>query len=152
MADANNPWGRKPASPPRPPRRWGLIANVAVFTLLAGYVVADMGRDLMRPSGFSFLRDLYLKPALTAKVRRDADGAATVAVAGDIAGSRLGVHRFRMEAGGDGVGAAQRMMGAILAYLDEMGVKPSLAEATTRSDSIRWLTPVEAKAMDLVGG
>lgn len=232
MADAKAPWGEKR---PRSPRRWGLVANVAVFTLLVGYVVADMGRDLMRPSGFSFLRDLYLKPSLTATVRRGADGMATVAVAGeigsaaapwfykvivgehlkrgdtillsspggdldaalalgrtirahgfdtavgrlapsggiapsfcasacvfafaggvvrrDIAGSRLGVHRFTMtEAGGDTVGAAQRMMGAILAYLDEMGVKASLAEAATRSASIHWLAPDEARAMDLVTG
>ena len=225
MADANTPWGpTRPAKPPRPPRRWGLVANVAI-AVLVGYAFANMGRDLLRPSGFSFLRDLYLQPSLTAVVRRAPDGRATVAISGeigaaagpwfyqvikanqlrrgdivllsspggnvesalalgrtirahgfdtavgrlgadggiaasycasacvfvyaggvdrrDIVGSRLGVHRFAM---------AQQMMGSILGYLDEMGVKASLAVEATKSDSIRWLDPDEARAMDLVTG
>ena len=235
MADASNPWGRTPpAKPPRMPRRWRPIANVAIAVLLVGYVLAVMGRDLMRPTGFSFLRDLYLKPSLNAVVRRGPDGKAIVAISGeigsaaapwfygvitgnqlrrgdtillsspggnvdtalalgrtirahgfdtavgrlaadggiapsycasacvfvyaggvdrrDIVGSRLGVHRFTMSEGDGDVAEAQRMMGVILGYLDDMGIKASLAAEASKSDSIRWLDPDAARAMDLVTG
>ena len=70
----------------------------------------------------------------------------------DIAGSRLGVHRFttRGPGGGDPVADTQRVTGVVLAYLKRMGVSSSLVEEMSRTSDIRWLDAQEASAMNLV--
>jgi hypothetical protein len=70
----------------------------------------------------------------------------------DIAGSRLGVHRFttRGPGGGDPVADTQRVTGLVLAYLKRMGVSSSLVEEMSRTSDIRWLDAQEASAMNLV--
>ena len=69
----------------------------------------------------------------------------------DIAGSRLGVHRFTTRAGGgDPVADTQRTTGFVLGYLKRMGISASLVEAMSATSDIRWLDPQEAAAMDLV--
>ncbi|WP_315835478.1 hypothetical protein [Bradyrhizobium prioriisuperbiae] len=68
-----------------------------------------------------------------------------------VQGSRLGVHRFTTEgAGRDAVADTQRTAGLILGYMTRMGVSPSLVEAMSATDEIRWLDAREALDMRLV--
>lgn len=70
----------------------------------------------------------------------------------DIAGSRLGVHRFTTRGGGSGdpVADTQRVTGLVLAYLKRMGVSASLVEEMSRTSDIRWLDARDATALNLV--
>jgi hypothetical protein len=70
----------------------------------------------------------------------------------DIAGSRLGVHRFtsRGADGSDPVADTQRTTGFVLAYLKRMGVSSALVEAMSATSDIRWLDPRQAAEMNLV--
>ncbi len=70
----------------------------------------------------------------------------------DIAGSRLGVHRFttRGPGGGDPVADTQRVTGLVLSYLKRMGISASVVEEMSRTSDIRWLDAQEATAMNLV--
>ena len=70
----------------------------------------------------------------------------------DIAGSRLGVHRFaaRGPGGGDPVADTQRTTGLVLAYLKRMGISASLVEAMSATSDIRWLDSRQAIEMNLV--
>lgn len=70
----------------------------------------------------------------------------------DVAGSRLGVHRFTTHgaSGGDPVADTQRVTGLVLSYLKRMGVSSSLVEAMSATSDIRWLDSREATAMNLV--
>lgn len=70
----------------------------------------------------------------------------------DIAGSRLGVHRFTARGGGSGdpVADTQKITGFVLSYLKRMGVSASLVEEMSRTSDIRWLDTQAATAMNLV--
>ena len=70
----------------------------------------------------------------------------------DIAGSRLGVHRFTSRGGGSGdpVADTQRITGLVLSYLKRMGISASLVEEMSRTSDIRWLDARDAAAMNLV--
>jgi hypothetical protein len=70
----------------------------------------------------------------------------------DIAGSRLGVHRFTTRGGGDGdpVADTQRTTGLVLAYLKRMGISASLVEAMSRTSDISWLDSRQAIEMNLI--
>ena len=70
----------------------------------------------------------------------------------EIAGSRLGVHRFtaRGPGGGDPVADTQRTTGLVLAYLKRMGISASLVEAMSATSDIRWLDSRQAIEMNLV--
>jgi hypothetical protein len=70
----------------------------------------------------------------------------------DIAGSRLGVHRFttRGPGGGDPVADTQRVTGMVLSYLKRMGVSSSLVEAMSATSDISWLDSRQAAEMNLV--
>src|SRR5262249_13651445 len=70
----------------------------------------------------------------------------------DIAGSRLGVHRFttRGPGGGGPVADTQRVTGLVLAYLKRMGVSSSLVAGTSRTSASRWLEAKQASGMNLV--
>ena len=68
-----------------------------------------------------------------------------------VPGSALGVHRFRTDGSGrDPVAETQRTAGVILGYMTRMGVASSVMEAMSATDDIRWLTPQQAMAMNLV--
>ncbi len=68
-----------------------------------------------------------------------------------VQGSELGVHRFTTEGSGrDVVADTQRTAGIILGYMTRMGVSPSLVEAMSATDEIRWLDAREALDMKLV--
>jgi hypothetical protein len=68
-----------------------------------------------------------------------------------VLGSALGVHRFvttrQVE---DPVADAQRISGAVLGYMTRMGVSSSIVEAMSETREIRWLSPKQALAMNLV--
>lgn len=70
----------------------------------------------------------------------------------DIAGSRLGVHRFTSRGGGSGdaVADTQRTTGAMLAYLKRMGISASLVELMSSTSDIRWLDARQASETNLV--
>lgn len=70
----------------------------------------------------------------------------------DVAGSRLGVHRFTTRGPGsdDPVADTQRVTGLVLSYLKRMGVSSSLVEAMSATADIRWLDTREATAMSLI--
>ena len=70
----------------------------------------------------------------------------------DIAGSRLGVHRFTTRGPGssDPVADTQRVTGLVLSYLKRMGVSASLVEAMSATSDIRWLDSRQAAEMNLV--
>jgi len=70
----------------------------------------------------------------------------------DIAGSRLGVHRFTTRGAGssDPVADTQRVTGLVLSYLKRMGVSASLVEAMSATADIRWLDSRQAAEMNLV--
>lgn len=68
-----------------------------------------------------------------------------------VQGSRLGVHRFTTEGSGrDAVADTQRTAGLILGYMTRMGISPSLVEAMSATDEIRWLDAREAFDMKLI--
>jgi hypothetical protein len=68
-----------------------------------------------------------------------------------VLGSGLGVHRFTttktME---DPLAEAQRISGAVLGYMTKMGVSSSIVQAMSETRDIRWLSPKQALAMNLV--
>jgi hypothetical protein len=70
----------------------------------------------------------------------------------DIAGSRLGVHRFTSRGGGSGdaVADTQRTTGVMLAYLKRMGISASLVELMSSTADIRWLDSRQASETNLV--
>lgn len=68
-----------------------------------------------------------------------------------VEGSALGVHRFTTRGSmGDPVAETQRVAGAVLSYVTQMGVSPSILEAMSETRDVRWLPPQEALAMHLV--
>ena len=70
----------------------------------------------------------------------------------DIAGSRLGVHRFTSRGGGSGdaVADTQRTTGVMLAYLKRMGISASLVELMSSTSDIRWLDARQTSETNLV--
>ena len=68
-----------------------------------------------------------------------------------VLGSALGVHRFvTTRPVNDPVAEAQRIAGAVLGYMTKMGVSSSIVEAMSETRDIRWLSPKQALAMNLV--
>ena len=68
-----------------------------------------------------------------------------------VLGSALGVHRFvTTKPVNDPVAEAQRVSGAVLGYMTKMGVSSSIVEAMSETREIRWLSPKQALAMNLV--
>jgi hypothetical protein len=68
-----------------------------------------------------------------------------------VLGSALGVHRFvTTRPVDDPVAEAQRIAGAVLGYMTKMGVSSSIVEAMSETRDIRWLSPKQALAMNLV--
>ena len=68
-----------------------------------------------------------------------------------VLGSALGVHRFvTTRPVDDPVAEAQRIAGAVLGYMTKMGVSSSIVEAMSETREIRWLSPKQALAMNLV--
>ncbi|MEH2530017.1 hypothetical protein V1277_003607 [Bradyrhizobium sp. AZCC 1588] len=68
-----------------------------------------------------------------------------------VLGSALGVHRFvTTRPLGDPVAEAQRISGAVLGYMTKMGISSSIVEAMSETRDIRWLSPKQALAMNLV--
>ncbi|WP_342709097.1 hypothetical protein AAFG13_30305 [Bradyrhizobium sp. B124] len=68
-----------------------------------------------------------------------------------IAGSRLGVHRFTTSAPvNDPLAEAQRIQGMVLGYMTKMGVSSGIVEAMSQTSDIRWLSPKEALALNLI--
>ncbi len=68
-----------------------------------------------------------------------------------IHGSMLGVHRFTTEGPvDDPIAEAQRTQGRVLGYVTKMGVSSKVVEAMSQTSDIRWLTPKEALAINLV--
>jgi hypothetical protein len=68
-----------------------------------------------------------------------------------VQGSALGVHRFvTTKATSDPVADTQRVAGAVLGYMTKMGVSSSVVEAMSETREIRWLSPKDALAMNLI--
>ena len=68
-----------------------------------------------------------------------------------VLGSALGVHRFvTTRPVDDPVAEAQRISGAVLGYMTKMGISSSIVEAMSETREIRWLSPKQALAMNLV--
>jgi hypothetical protein len=68
-----------------------------------------------------------------------------------VLGSALGVHRFvTTRPVNDPVAEAQRIAGAVLGYMTKMGVSSTIVEAMSETREIRWLSPKQALAMNLV--
>jgi hypothetical protein len=68
-----------------------------------------------------------------------------------IEGSVLGVHRFVTSLPGrDPVADTQRTAGMVLSYMTKMGVSSSVVEAMSETRDVRWLSPGEASAMNLI--
>ena len=68
-----------------------------------------------------------------------------------VPGSALGVHRFvTTKPVSDPVAETQRIAGAVLGYMTKMGVSSSIVEAMSETRDIRWLSPKQALAMNLV--
>ncbi len=68
-----------------------------------------------------------------------------------IAGSRLGVHRFTTSTPvSDPLAEAQRIQGMVLGYMTKMGVSSGIVEAMSQTSDIRWLSPQEALALNLI--
>ncbi len=68
-----------------------------------------------------------------------------------IAGSRLGVHRFTTSAPvSDPLAEAQRIQGMVLGYMTKMGISSGIVEAMSQTSDIRWLSPTEALALNLI--
>jgi len=61
------------------------------------------------------------------------------------------VHRFTTtKAIADPIAEAQKISGAVLGYMTKMGVSSSIVEAMSETREIRWLSPKQALAMNLV--
>jgi hypothetical protein len=68
-----------------------------------------------------------------------------------VLGSALGVHQFvTTRPVNDPVAEAQRIAGAVLGYMTKMGVSSTIVEAMSETRDIRWLSPKQALAMNLV--
>ena len=68
-----------------------------------------------------------------------------------VLGSALGVHRFvTTKPVNDPVADAQRISGAVLGYMTKMGVSSAIVEAMSETRDIRWLSPKQALAMNLI--
>jgi len=68
-----------------------------------------------------------------------------------VEGSLLGVHRFvSVSPVSDPVADTQRTTGMVLGYMTRMGVSSSVVEAMSETREIRWLSPKDALAMNLV--
>ncbi|WP_245313153.1 hypothetical protein [Bradyrhizobium macuxiense] len=68
-----------------------------------------------------------------------------------IFGSLLGVHRFTVDGPvEDPVAEGQRTQGILLGYMTEMGVSSRIVELMSQTSRIRWLSPREALAMNLI--
>ena len=68
-----------------------------------------------------------------------------------VPGSGLGVHRFTStKAIADPLAEAQKISGAVLGYMTKMGVSSTIVEAMSETRDIRWLSPKQALAMNLV--
>ena len=68
-----------------------------------------------------------------------------------IEGSRLGVHRFTSKTQmTDPVAEAQRIQGMVLGYMTKMGVSSKIVEEMSQTSDIRWLSPKQAFAMNLI--
>lgn len=68
-----------------------------------------------------------------------------------VPGSALGVHRFvTTKEMNDPVAETQRVAGAVLGYMTKMGISSSIVEAMSETRDIRWLSPKQALAMNLV--
>ncbi|NOJ48968.1 COG3904 family protein [Bradyrhizobium archetypum] len=68
-----------------------------------------------------------------------------------VLGSALGVHRFvTARPVDDPIAEAQRISGLVLGYMTKMGVSSSIVEAMSETREIRWLSPKQALAMNLV--
>lgn len=68
-----------------------------------------------------------------------------------VPGSALGVHRFvTTKPISDPVAETQRIAGAVLGYMTKMGISSSIVEAMSETREIRWLSPKQALAMNLV--
>ncbi|WP_312015075.1 hypothetical protein [Bradyrhizobium lablabi] len=68
-----------------------------------------------------------------------------------IHGSMLGVHRFTTPIPmDDPVAETQRTQGMVLGYMTKMGVSSTIVEAMSQTSEIRWLSPKQALAMNLV--
>jgi hypothetical protein len=68
-----------------------------------------------------------------------------------VEGSALGVHRFVTSVPGrDPVAETQRTEGTVLNYVIRMGVSPSIVEAMSETQDVRWLGAQQAVAMNLV--
>jgi hypothetical protein len=68
-----------------------------------------------------------------------------------VEGSVLGVHRFTNSMPGrDPVADAQRTTGIVLRYMTKMGVASTVVEAMSATREVRWLSPAEALAMNLM--
>lgn len=68
-----------------------------------------------------------------------------------ILGSGLGVHRFTTtRTVEDPLAEAQRISGIVLGYMTKMGVSSSIVQAMSETRDIRWLSPKQALAMNLV--
>ena len=111
--------------------------------------------------------DLFLEESSTVTLRREdgrldeasqgrSSGAGLRYVSGaetrfGVLGSALGVHRFvTTRPVNDPVAEAQRISGAVLGYMTKMGVSSSIVEAMSETREIRWLSPKQALAMNLV--
>lgn len=65
--------------------------------------------------------------------------------------SLLGVHRFTATSQvSDPIAEAQRISGMVLHYMTKMGVSSTVVEAMSQTADIRWLSPKEAAAMNLI--
>ena len=68
-----------------------------------------------------------------------------------VEGSALGVHRFVTTGPvSDPVAETQRVAGAVLGYMNKMGVSSSIVEAMSETKAVRWLDPKQAVAMNLI--
>ena len=66
-------------------------------------------------------------------------------------GSALGVHRFTTtKTVEDPLAEAQRISGVVLGYMTKMGVSSSIVQAMSETRDIKWLSPKQALAMNLV--
>jgi hypothetical protein len=68
-----------------------------------------------------------------------------------VEGSALGVHRFvATRPMRDPVAETQQAAGVLLNYMTRMGVSSSIVEAMSETSDLRWLSPREASAMNLI--
>lgn len=68
-----------------------------------------------------------------------------------IFGSLLGVHRFTVDGPvEDPLAEGQRTQGRLLGYMTKMGVSSRIVELMSQTSDIRWLSPKDAFAMNLI--